>query len=401
MTDTNHYCRVCSEVISEKDVFFNVSDTPLADKFPVTKEEEERYYPINIVVCPNCRHVQMLETLQMEDVFNDEYTFYSGASPSLVTYWQETVNEYKKKFKKQSKGTVIEIASNDGTLLKNFVGHSKKIIGVDPSFVSGIDGVIEYNNFFNHATAVNLEEQYGKADMIIANNVIAHVENPRSFIRGINTLLSDEGVFICEFQYLISLLYKNLFENFYHEHRSFFSINSFNKLLEENGLYLCDLDFVNRQGGSLRVFVRRKDYTTDRVKRMLTNESNLLHGDTEFVAFGRRCFDNVFSLKDLISNLQKKGATIAGYGATAKSCTLLHALGDIKLDYIVDLTPDKIGKYSPGFKIPVISPDQETKRPDYYLLFAWNYADRIIPMEADYLKNGGHFILPTPSVIVI
>lgn len=396
-------CRVCnSEIIKVADL----GSTPLADKFPKTADEKELNFPLAVSYCENCNSLQASDKLRMTDVFDDDYGFFTGASPSGVKYFEEYAEEMKLYFQEQAKGFVIELASNDGTLLKHF-NEASKVLGVD-ACKNVVDyakskGIHTVHGFWSDDMAKVVAAGYGKADMIIANNVLAHVEDPNDFVAGVYRALADDGVFVFEFQYAEDLAGQMVWDNIYHEHRSFFSKNAIDNLLENNMMRPVLYKYTKPHGGSLRVVAVKnlnKYYPKHGYVAWDTNEYALpaLMG-----AMQARINYNADALSSMVDGLRAQGKKIAGYGASAKSCTLLNVAG-IDLDYIVDLTPHKIGKFAPGTKIPIISPKQEAAeygRPDVYLLTVWNYADAILMRERDYMAKGGQFILPIPYPVLV
>lgn len=396
-------CRVCSGGI------FKVADlgsTPLADKFPLTADQEETEYPLGVSYCEDCNSLQASDKLDMYDVFDDDYGFFTGASPSGVKYFEEYAEELKELFPEQSKGFVLEIASNDGTMLQSFK-DSKNVMGVDACknvcIYASEQGINTVCGFWGDPLASVIERGHGKADLIIANNVLAHVEDPNDFISGVYRQLSDNGVFVFEFQYAIDLAGQMVWDNIYHEHRSFFSKRAIDNLLENHMLQAVMYKHTSPHGGSLRVVATKN-------LKQVTIPNGYEKWDTlEFAIpalignMQSRIMYNSDALIDMVDRLKAEGKTIAGYGASAKSCTLLNVTG-IELDYIVDLTPHKVGRFAPGTKIPIISPEYELAhhgRADVYLLTVWNYAEAILKREREYMAKGGRFILPIPYPVLV
>lgn len=396
-------CRVCNGNIVD---VADLGATPLADKFPKTKNEEELSIPLRIAYCSECNSLQSSDRLDMAKVFDSDYAFYTGSSPAGVDYFYEYAQEMMMYFQKQSRGFVLELASNDGTLLKQFT-EAKKVLGIDACKnvcdVANKQGVNTICGFWGRDLSRIITAGHGKADLIIANNVLAHVENPNDFIEGVNHALADDGVFVFEFQYAEDLAGQLVWDNIYHEHRSFFSKKAIDNLLEKHMMTAVLYKHTAPHGGSLRVVAVKnlnKHYPKHGYMPWDTVEYALpaLLGNMQ-----SRIIYNADALSSMVDGLRAKGKKIAGYGASAKSCTLLNVAG-IELDYIVDLTPHKIGRFSPGLKIPIISPKEEEARygkPDVYLLTVWNYTESILKREREFMSNGGQFIIPIPYPVLV
>jgi len=400
-------CRLCGSYKLEE--LIDLGKTPLADLFVIDPKKKELYFPLTVALCKKCYLVQLIDDVNDDLLFGDNYAFYTGGSPSSLLYFKEYANTVLQKFPKQAKEFTLEIASNDGTLLQYFKERGCNILGIDPA-----KNVAEYANnhdiktlakFFNSSTAQEIQKTHGKAGIIIANNVLAHVTDPSSFIKAVKKILSEDGVFIFECQYFPYLLFNNQFDNIYHEHRSFFSLTPLNSTLNKSGLKIIDVEEHDTQGGSIRVYVThaKNNIAINKiVKEKLSEEEKigLLDIDT-YKGFASRINYIKIKLINLLKSLKSQGKTIAGFGASAKSNTLLNYCEiDTKyLDYIVDKTPYKFGLYTPGTHIPVLG--KEKTKPDYYLLLVWNYASGILQREETFRKNGGKFIIPIPTPHIV
>ena len=383
---------------------------PLADLFVKNPKAKEHRFPLNVKVCPNCFLVQLVNEVNPDLLFGNNYAFYTGGSPASIGYFRTYAESVIKNFPKETKHFIVEIASNDGTLLKPFIEKGYSVLGIDPAKnvadEANADGIPTLSKFFNKEIAqevVFLKEK--KAGIIIANNVVAHVSDLFDFMSGIKILLDDNGVFIFECQYFPYLLFNNQFDNIYHEHHSFFSLYPITKLLDKFSLEAFDVEEHHTQGGSIRVFVAHKGKRKikKRFINYLKNEKEMGINNIEtYLGFNARVNYIKIKLNQLLKGLKENNKKIAGYGASAKSSTLVNycEIGTDYLDYIVDKTPYKYGLYSPGMHIPVISSEIESKRkekPDYYLLLVWNYAEKIIEREKEFIKRGGKFIIPIPT----
>lgn len=400
-------CRICNN--NKLIPFVRLGNMPLADLFLKSPRVKEHTFPLDVMVCPKCFLVQLVDEVDSQLLFAQDYAFYTGGSPASLNYFKEYGTSVMKKFPKEIKKLIVEIASNDGTFLKPFIEKGYNVLGIDPAKnvaeeanTSHIPTIID---FFNNTSAKRIVSDNGKAGIIVANNVIAHVTDLFDFMEGIKSLLDKNGVFIFECQYFPYLLFNNQFDNVYHEHRSFFSLTPLMTLLKKFDMEIFDIEEHDTQGGSIRVFVCFKTKRTikKKVNEFLDNEIKMGITSTDtYVGFQARVNYIKTKLNQILTELKKEKKIIAGYGASAKSSTLLNYcnIGTNYLEYIVDKTPYKYGLYSPGMHIPVISSEKEAKRkkkPDYYLLLVWNYADKIIAREKEFIKNGGKFIIPIPT----
>lgn len=366
---TRTFCRLCKS--KKLHPILDLGKTPLADLFINDNFKKEKSYPLSISLCQNCFLVQLMFDVDDELLFGNHYAFYTGGSPSSLEYFKGYAADVIKRYPKQARKFTLEIASNDGTLLNYFQEADCTILGIDPA-----KNVTEYANkhniktitaFFDKKSAKKINDEYGKAEIIIANNVLAHTVDPLNFLEGAKKLLADDGVFIFECQYFPYLLFNNQFDNVYHEHRSFFSLLPLKYALDKIGLKIIDVQEHDTQGGSIRVFTAHKNHPitqTDKAKEMLSNEIAFgLKKIETYSGFAGRVNYIKIQLVNLLKELKKQGKTIAGYGASAKSNTLLNYCGITTnyLDYIADKTPYKIGLYTPGTHIPVIDKEKAAR----------------------------------------
>ena len=339
------------------------------------------------------------------------YDYFSSASPQLKAHFSDYAKEVFNRFPEQAKKLTLEIASNDGILLKCFQQLGAKVLGVDPAKnivqFAQKNGVETLPVFFNLKTAENILRKYGPAGIISANNVLAHTDDLHSMVGGVKKLLAENGVFVFEIQYLLDLLQKNEFDNTYHEHVCYFSLAPLCALLEKHGLKIFDVEHVSTQGGSLRVFAGHNPLlfpTSKSVGKFLLEEKNQgLYELKTYKNFGSKPRKIKKQLASLLKKLKKQNKKIVGYGAAAKATTLLAYSGISKfINYIADDSPQKQGKYMPGNHVPIVSSETLKKdTPDYVVLFAWNYADSIIKRESWLKEKGVKFIKPVPEVQII
>lgn len=401
-------CRLCNE--NNLIPFIDLGFTPLADLFLKSPTSKENIYPLSVFVCKSCYLVQLKQDINDDLLFGDNYAFYSGGSPSSIPYFKNYADDVLKHYPKQSKKLILEIASNDGTLLEQFKKSGCKTLGIDPaknvSNHANLKGIKTLPIFFNKKNASLIKKTSGKAGIVVANNVIAHVSDPKDFLVGFKSILDKDGIGIIECQYFPYLLFNNQFDNIYHEHRSFFSIYPLSKALKAVGLKMIKIKEYDTQGGSVRIFVTHSNNSIikfdNSVKLMLKNEKQIGILDINtYLGFSSRVNYIKIKLIKTLTELKKEGKTIAGYGASAKGNTLLNYCGISTnyLDYIIDNTPFKYNLYTPGTHIPVVG--SEKKRPDYYLLLVWNYSAGILQREHKFRKKGGKFIIPIPTPQII
>lgn len=406
-------CRICGSPRLFQ--FLSLGETPLADVFVEREnlDKPEAKYPLDVAVCENCGLVMLVHIIPAELLFGDNYAFYTSGSPQAVIHFRKYAHEVMERFPELAKRLTIEVASNDGVLLRPLKEMGAKVLGIEPAKnvavvaqASGIDTIIE---FFNKETAEKVFKDRGQAGLIIANNVIAHVDDAVDFAEGVKLLLDPKGVFIFEAQYFPNLLFKNQFDNVYHEHHSFYALRPLKLLIEKAGMKIFDVEEVDTQGGSLRVFAEHADGSREVkpiVQKMIQAELDMkLDTPEPYMRLAARAENIKSELIKILSDFKRQGKKIVGYGAPAKGNTLLNfcGIGPQYVDYIVDKTYFKLGKFTPGMHIPVFPTEkiQEDGPPDYYLLLVWNYADAIMKQEEEFRKNGGKFIIPIPNPRIV
>ena len=410
---TRTACRICGS--KKLFQFLSLGETPLADAF-VEKEnlnKSEAKYPLDVAVCEECGLVMLVNIVDPELLFGDNYAFYTSGSPQAVAHFRRYAHSVMERFPELAKQLTIDIAANDGVLLRPFKEFGAKVLGIDPAKnvtpVAAAAGIPMITDFFTEATAKRVEKEKGKAGLVLANNVLAHVDDVHDFIKGVKTILDPRGVFIFEAQYFVKLLSNNQFDNVYHEHHSFYALRPLKKLVESEGLKIFDVEEVDTQGGSLRVFVEHASGPHEVrpiVAKLIQAELDMKLDTTEpYKTLAARAQHVKTELIKILSELKKQGKRIVGYGAPAKGNTLLNFCGISTqyLDYIVDKTYFKHGKFTPGMHIPVfpIEKIEEDGAPDYYLLLVWNYAAGILKQEEEYRKKGGKFIIPIPEPKIV
>jgi SAM-dependent methyltransferase len=345
-----------------------------------------------------------------ERLFRD-YVYVSGTSNTLRNHFQALAKEVKESFALDHDSLVVDIGSNDGTLLKCFDALGIKTLGVEPATniakIARGHGIETINDFFTEKTALDIAETR-TAKAILATNVFAHVDDLDGFVRGVDVLLEDDGVFVIEVPYLLDLLQKMLFDTIYHEHLSYFALGPLTKLFERFHMRIVNVKRIQSHGGSVRIYVSRSSSEiapNESVERLLGQEkqSGLSHRST-YADFASQVSVTKGKLVSMLGQLKSEGKRIVGYGAPAKGNTLLNYcnIGANVLEYIVDESPLKHGLYTPGMHVQVLPTTHLRKdKPDYALLLAWNYAKEIFEREQEFQRNGGKFIIPIPDPKVV
>lgn len=401
-------CALCNS--SRLEQVLELEPSPPANSFVPRErlDEVQQKFPLDVAICGDCNHVQLLDVVDPRILF-ENYVYVSGTSPVFVDHFRRYAADIAERFDLKHGDLVVDVGSNDGTLLRFFQAIGCRVLGVDPAKAiaeaaseSGMETLAE---FFTPELAREIRATRGPARVITANNVFAHAEDLHGVLDGVRALLSEDGVFAFEVSYLVDVYEKTLFDTIYHEHLSYHSVGPLEKFFAANGMQLTEAVRVPSHGGSLRGFAQHaggKRVVQPSVQNLLEIESKLmLDRPATFRSFAARIDGLKDELKKLISQLKGKGAHIAGFGAPAKATTLLHhfQLGNGSLDFIVDDSPLKQGLFTPGHHIPVLSPAELDRRhPDYLLVLAWNFADSIIAKHPGYTSRGGHFIVPLPEL---
>jgi 2-polyprenyl-3-methyl-5-hydroxy-6-metoxy-1,4-benzoquinol methylase len=371
----------------------------------------EPFYPLHVHVCDNCFLVQLDEFVSPEEIFS-EYAYFSSYTDSWVQHVKTYTSMISKRFDLGAKSQVIELASNDGYLLQHFVKKGIPVLGIEPAanvaaaaVEKGIPSIVK---FFGKKTASELAGEGIQADLLIGNNVLGHVPALNDFVEGMKILLKPNAIITMEFPHLMRLMEHNQFDTIYHEHFSYFSFITAEKVFAAHGMTLFDVEELTTHGGSLRIYARHCEENTKPVSERVTELKKVetAAGFTQleyYFTFAEKVKETKRKLLDFLIKTKAKGNTIAGYGAPGKGNTLLNYCGirtDF-VDYTVDRNPYKQGKYTPGTHIPICHPDRirETK-PDYVLILPWNLKDEIMDNLAYIREWGGKFIVPIPEVKV-
>lgn len=370
---------------------------------------EDTRYPLEVAFCPTCTLVQILHTVEPEVLFCQDYPYYSSVIDTLMEHSRLNALELIDRHQLGSDSLVMEIASNDGYMLRNFAHRGIKVLGIDPAqgpVNEAIDvGVESLCAFFTSQLARRLRDDGLRPDIIIANNVLAHVADTNGFVEGIALLLKDSGQAVIECPYVRDLVDNCEFDTIYHEHLCYFSLTALDRLFVRHGLFINDIRHLNIHGGSLRIYVGKQEQRSEAVNRRIDDEQSA--GVTSYgyyEQFSRRVEEIRIALRRLMFDLRSSGYTIAAYGAPAKGTILLNYLGleNSCIPFTVDRNSRKQGKYVPGVRIPIRDTSELLSRmPDYTLLLPWNFKDEILRQQQTYRSRGGRFIIPIPKPTIV
>lgn len=399
-------CRCCGS--KNITTFLDLAKVPIADALLNNPEEDEVLVPLSAAFCNNCYAVQVLQDVHADRMFTEAYPYFTSANPSLVKHFTESAGRLIEQYKIVPGQSVIEVGSNDGTMLNVFKQHGISVLGIDPSGpaeMANKNGIRTIQDFFTHALALKLKNKGVSARLILANNVFAHVPDPNSMVMGWKELLAEDGAVVFEVPYLYDLITKLEFDTIFHQHYSYFSVHTLKSLLEKHGLYLNDIERIPLHGGSIRVTATAHKINKTSVTALLAMEEAA--GLTEFTFysdFAERVKGLKKGLLQLLAEFKQQGKRIEGYGAAGKANTLVNYVGIDKtfIDVIADKSAHKQGKYFPGIKLPIVSVEELLLlKPDYILILAWNFADDIMKELEAFHANGGKFIIPIPSLKVV
>ena len=412
MSSSGHSgCRFCGSKLEH--IFVDLGASPLVQSFLSSDKlnQMEPFYPLQVFVCDKCFLVQLQEFVAPENIFSD-YLYFASYSDTWLAHAKRYTDEMVRRFPISEASLVIEIASNDGYLLQYFAEKNIPVLGVEPAAnvaqVAAKKGISSITKFFSRETAKELVAAGKRADLLLGNNVLAHVPDVNDFVEGMKILLKPQGVITMEFPHLIQLMEQNQFDTIYHEHFSYFSFLTVQKIFAAHGLTLFDVEELPTHGGSLRIFARHAEDSTKPVGQAVTDlcareEAGGYARLETYSRFAEQVKETKRKLLEFLINAKRNGKKIAAYGAAAKGNTLLNycAIRTDFLDYTVDRSPYKQGMFLPGTRIPVYSPDQiKRTQPDYLLILPWNLKDEIIQQNAYIRDWGGQFVVPIPEVTV-
>lgn len=404
-------CRSCGTTLAH--TFVDLGMSPLANSYikPEQRSRMEPFYPLHVYVCSSCLLVQLEQFSSPHDIFSD-YAYFSSFSDSWLAHAKRYVDMIADRFQLGRDSKVVEIASNDGYLLQNFVARGVPVLGVEPAAnvaeVAKQKGVNTTVAFFGEKTARCLVTDGWGADLIIGNNVLAHVPDLNDFVKGLKVLLKPTGLITMEFPHLVQLMEQNQFDTIYHEHFSYFSFLAVEKVFARHGMTLFDVEELPTHGGSLRIYARHAQDSSKpigaRAQDLKAREEKAGFGRLDhYLSFGPQVEATKRKLLSFLIAAKQEGKRVVGYGAPAKGNTLLNYCGvrtDF-IDYTVDRSPHKQGHFLPGVHIPIHSPEKVREtRPDYLLILPWNLREEVMEQMAFIRDWGGKFVVPIPEVKV-
>ena len=398
-------CRACGG--TSLSLFLSLGPQPLANAFLKESAPAQKCFPLDVYYCQTCSLVQLLDVIDSETLFA-EYVYVTGTSDTMRVHNQEYARTVSDLTSLTQDDLVVEIGSNDGSLLQCFQQRGSPILGIEPArniaALADARGLRTLNRFFSSATASEIKQSYGSAKVILANNVLAHVDNTLDFLKGCREILHPAGLLAVEVPYVRHLIEKLEYDTIYHEHLCYFSISTLARLFERAGLSIMRVDEVPVHGGSLRVYARsRERHQQHAAEVVAAQKKEMAEGLTSllrYVDFADRVVRNRLYLRNLVHRLVHDGKTVAAYGAPAKGSTLLNYcdIGKAEIPYVVDRNAMKVGLYQPGTGIPVLPVSTLLEeQPDYLLILAWNFEKEIVEQQKEYARRGGRFIIPIPD----
>ncbi|MBI4438996.1 class I SAM-dependent methyltransferase [Candidatus Woesearchaeota archaeon] len=403
-------CRVCGN--KELQNILSLGESPLANSFLHQKDiPNEEFYPLELCMCRNCKLLQLSHVVSPEKMFRN-YLYVTSTTKTFRDHFANMAEDLTTELGLRKGALAVDIGSNDGLLLKGFQAKGLSTIGVEPAtniaMMAEQSGVETINDFFNTNAANEIIRRKGKAELITATNVFAHVNDIKTLTHNVKSLLKDNGTFVIEIQYFMDTIEQMTFDNIYHEHLSYFTLTSLNNFFNTQGMRIFHIEHVDSHGGSLRVYIQKdngQQETKNTVHNLLDHEQKKGINDTQlYTDFAKKVNATKNTLTSEIRKIRAAGKTIAGYGAPAKSTTLLNfcGIGKNEISYIAEDNPLKTGLLTPGTHIPVVNPamlDENT--PDYILILAWNFATEILQKTMKHAEKGTRFIIPLPTPRIV
>jgi hypothetical protein len=402
-------CRSCNSPLLH--VILDLGEQPISNGLLSSRDQmrREKRYPLQVALCEECSLLQVTETIPPAVLYQQDYPYFSSSSPALLEHAATISRRLIRERALEPTSFVVEIASNDGYLLRNFVGQGIPCLGIDPAVgpatQSVRNGVPVLNDFFSFKLADRLAAKGQLADLIIGNNVIAHVDAINDFVAGVERLLKPSGMAVFEFAYAVQMIQKCEFDTIYHEHLFYHTLTGISPLFARHGLAIVDAEELPIHGGSLRIFVSRRGEPSARLKALLQRETEFGVDRLDWYRdFSGRIDGLRQSLLSLLRAEKERGSRIVCYGAAAKGSTLVNFLdlGPGFFEYVVDANPHKQGKFMPGQHIPIVPPGRLVEDvPDLVLLLVWNFAGEVLRQQEAYRAAGGRFLVPIPEPVVI
>ena len=409
-------CRACGS--PDIKTFLSLGKLPLSGHLLRQDQlnQQESRYPMDLAFCPECSLVQLVHTVAPEKVFQTDYPYFSSVSEAWVNHCKQNVEALIDRFSLNKKSLAVEIASNDGYLLQHFVAKGIPVLGIDPSEgpvkAALAKGIPTRNEFFTKTLAQELAWDGIYADVILGNNVLAHVADTNGFVAGVATLLAEKGVAVFEVPHVKELIDRCEFDTCYHEHLCYYSLKALKALFLSHGLAIFDVEQLPTHGGSIRIYAQHYHMITarrisPRLIQLLNEEDRWGVKDYQtYATFAKRVEQSKENLTQCLIDLAVKGKRVVAYGAAAKGGTLLNSCGidtSAKLiEYVVDKSPAKQGRYMTGSRLPIYPTERLLEdQPDYALLLTWNFKEEILAQQAEYRRRGGKFIIPIPEIEVV
>ncbi len=405
-------CRFCNTTIENE--FIDLVNSPASNSYLSAAQlnEPETYYPLKVHVCHKCFLVQVDEYKSFDSIFDNNYAYFSSYSTSWLAHCKNYVEKMIAELQLNQDSQVVEIASNDGYLLQYFLPHQIKVLGIEPTKntadVAILKGIPSITEFFGEKLATELSAKGRHADLLIGNNVLAHVPDINDFVKGLSILLSDNGVITMEFPHLIELVENNQFDTIYHEHFSYLSLYTVKQIFENQGLNLYKVDTLTTHGGSIRIYAthaKRNMPVDESINILLQKEKSIGVNNLDYYkGFQEKALKIKVDVVAFLIEQKNAGKKVAGYGAAAKGNTLLNYCGvkNDLIDFVVDANPNKQNKFLPASHIPIFNEDKlKQEKPDFVFILPWNLKTEITQQLA-YIKDwGGKFVVPIPHLEII
>ena len=404
-------CRICGN--SNLGLFLSLGSQPLANAFLSSREDlaAEARYPLDVYVCNTCSLVQLLDVVDPGTLFS-HYLYLTGTSETMERHHAAYAGTIVRTLALEHDDLVVEVGSNDGSLLRHFQTRNLRVLGIEPASnvaeLANKRGIQTLSRFFSLSVAAEVQRAHGEAKAVLANNVLAHVDDVQGFVGECMHLLHPAGLLVVEVPYLRRLIEKLVYDTIYHEHLCYFSVTALARLCRQLDLSIVRVDEVPVHGGSLRLQIGRQEHHGTHGRQVLelleTEQAEGLSSQRTLDGFANRVAANRRDIRQLLHDLVAQGKTVAGYGAPAKATTLLNycGIGTGELPYLVDKNPWKVGRYQPGTGIPVLAVETLLERePDYVLILPWNIHSEVVEQQRTYAQRGGRFIVPLPKPRVL